>query len=620
MTADEDLDLQLEVEGRTDPLAAPLPPAVEVEPYGPASLTWITTSGDELGRIEVTAATSSAGIRWMLPEPLPAGRVRFSFVWESYEEGGLQADVIRVACDGVDDSDNLAFADTDTVRGLGYNDRREQVIYLDTAALCHQIRVYAHGTVAPGVWALPGLVVDNGYVDILGQSNEIKISRGSLDVGTLEATVLDANLDPTLVDVSNTLKPGSTVKVTAVNPATSAREAIFTGRLRRSRITWDTKGWDGSDPAQWTMHPKASRITLTATDALAELSNTSEPRGVSTVDDLRYLMGAHPGLPFNINLSTSSKPSATVCAENPVATLLDQIVIARDSEAGRAWVGRDGALWANDYAAVHIASTVELIADPDLQTVADWDGTGLTTGQTIAGETCSKVTVDGTGHLFVASVLTPIRGDMNLDWSIDLYVTAGTDVSAYVVAYGADGLLLWEYNQDQFPVTVGAGSWYTLSVGGLGYTDATQVVAGVRADGVTGDLYARAAHLTQDTPSLTDSKVSQIDADYDTDNLINACTVTVRVGLGDAVKDVTVGPYSRAASVAKWGPHNVDVTVHSIMNEVDVDSPSAYDQIGETVASLLLQDDPELRVHKAVVPINDPARYIEVFSDRKSVV
>lgn len=91
--------------------------------------------------------------------------------------------------------------------------------------------------------------------------------------------------------------------------------------------------------------PKAAKITVTAEDDLAILAATKQPNTVATVADLPELLeGAR--VPFVVNGSADQVPAATVVAVNDSASVLDQIVVARDNDNGIAWMSRGGVLTA----------------------------------------------------------------------------------------------------------------------------------------------------------------------------------------------------------------------------------------------------------------------------------
>jgi PKD repeat protein len=103
-----------------------------------------------------------------------------------------------------------------------------------------------------------------------------------------------------------------------------------------------------SFPAALTPPPKDVRITLTAEDAAAVLAATPQPVSVATMAELPELIESS-GVPFTLDGSSTQVPSAVAVANNDKASLLDQIVIARDNDGGVAYVSRAGVLTLRTY-------------------------------------------------------------------------------------------------------------------------------------------------------------------------------------------------------------------------------------------------------------------------------
>lgn len=181
---------------------------------------------------------------------------------------------------------------------------------------------------------LTGLA-ETEWRNILGPAHSIKTARESLNVGTLEAELLDANLDPA---TSATLRPGGAVRVLAL--VAGAWEPTFTGEIDRLLVAYDDKRVPARPP----------RVSLTAVDRTRRLSGARRTQGVAAVADLPFVLeGA--GVPWNVNGSTAqllANPAAVSVNEN--ATALDQIALTRDSTASHAWVDRKGVLVATDAA------------------------------------------------------------------------------------------------------------------------------------------------------------------------------------------------------------------------------------------------------------------------------
>lgn len=165
----------------------------------------------------------------------------------------------------------------------------------------------------------------DSWVNIIGPTHDIKVQRSGLNVGTLNATVLDATLDPA---VASTIRPGRTCRLTAL--VGGVWEELFTGEVREADVSYDLDA-----PAA-----KKARITLSAVDNATKLANAKRPEGVKSISDLRSVLEGC-SVPWSINGDTGQQPdSAVVVSRNDNATALDQIAITRDTNSGYAWVDR----------------------------------------------------------------------------------------------------------------------------------------------------------------------------------------------------------------------------------------------------------------------------------------
>lgn len=170
--------------------------------------------------------------------------------------------------------------------------------------------------VTPGTWT-----------NITGKTLHATITRRDGDVGTVQVTNADADLDPT---TTATLRAGRLVRISAKDG--SGWAPIFTGTI-------------GADLTV-TRHPLSRHsvtIAFTAADNIGYLANTPEHRGVAAINGLRWLLDGH-GVPFNINGQTTAIGAQTVVATNDSATLWDQILATRDSNLGYAWVDGENRL------------------------------------------------------------------------------------------------------------------------------------------------------------------------------------------------------------------------------------------------------------------------------------
>lgn len=200
------------------------------------------------------------------------------------------------------------------------------------------------------------------YLNVLGPTHDIKITRDELDVGLLTATILDAALDPAKAEL---LRPGRRVRATALDPDSGEWTPLFFGKAQNAKVTYDYKTAAVPDA-------KRARITLVAVDNVAAVAAVPREEGVSELAELPYLLeGA--GVPWNVNGSGSQAASATVVARNPNAYLLDQIAISRDSALGYAWVDRHGVVQAWDSAEMTTTAAAVFTESNYTDLVIDYD-------------------------------------------------------------------------------------------------------------------------------------------------------------------------------------------------------------------------------------------------------
>lgn len=203
-----------------------------------------------------------------------------------------------------------------------------------------------------------GYVEPVPYVNILEPAHDITITREALNVGTLSAIIRDAALDPAH---DTLIRPGRRCRVTAL--VGGRWRPLFSGKLTRANVTYDLK-----DPA--IPESKRARIVLSASDNTAPLANQNRPEGVSTVDELPYVLEGC-GVPWNVNGSGDQVPSATVAAYNENASALDQVAITRDTALAYAWIDRLGVCQVFD--AAQMPTTVGVTLDDDAYSGLDVD-------------------------------------------------------------------------------------------------------------------------------------------------------------------------------------------------------------------------------------------------------
>lgn len=172
-------------------------------------------------------------------------------------------------------------------------------------------------------------LAETEWRNILGPTHRLSTVRESLNVGTLEAELLDAALDPA---TSATLRPGGDVRVLAL--VSSVWEPIFVGQIDRLLVTYDDKRRPIRPP----------RVSMTALDRTVRLTSASRLQGVGTVAGLPHVLEG-VGLPWNVDGVVDQLLAApTVVSVNDRASALDQVALTRDSTASHAWVDRKGVL------------------------------------------------------------------------------------------------------------------------------------------------------------------------------------------------------------------------------------------------------------------------------------
>lgn len=216
--------------------------------------------------------------------------------------------------------------------------------------------VWVKGATAAAVTNPPLSAIEPAiYTDITGPSTTITIERAELDVGILNATIPDATLDPSQVDL---IRPGKRVRLLAG----TSRGPLFTGKISAGSTKYDLK----------VPGPQHARISLTAVDAVSQLAQVPAPNGVGTIPELPYVLeGA--GVPWLINSQSGHRSTATIVATNTAAKALDQVAITRDSKLGLAWVDRRGVLVARDRATVPTSPVATLDETDYTDLDVDWD-------------------------------------------------------------------------------------------------------------------------------------------------------------------------------------------------------------------------------------------------------
>lgn len=201
------------------------------------------------------------------------------------------------------------------------------------------------------------------WVDILASAGEIVLEREEINVGTLNATLYDTDLDPATNDL---IRPGKRFRLEAL--IDGDWESLGRGKLENPSSTYEVK-----DPRI----PDAKRVNikLTATDVASDLANTPQPRGVASFAELPMVM-LGTDVPLKVNGTIPSGvdiDAIEVAGYNDSASVLDQIVITRDSVQGYAWLDRDGTLQAWDRAELPSAVVLDIDETDYIDLVPDFD-------------------------------------------------------------------------------------------------------------------------------------------------------------------------------------------------------------------------------------------------------
>jgi len=185
------------------------------------------------------------------------------------------------------------------------------------------------------------------WTNVLGDSSSITWSRNVMDSSPLTAVLNNPALDPSAGN--SLLAKGKPIRLTVNNDGTW--EPLYTGAIDDVKVDYERD----------TDTPSIIRtfVTITANDGNGNLSSIGSPQFPSDVADVTRLLagdtgtgyvGANdvdPPLPWNVNGSTVSTLSGanwTPVATRANATLADQVLIARDTNQGYAWIGADGVL------------------------------------------------------------------------------------------------------------------------------------------------------------------------------------------------------------------------------------------------------------------------------------
>jgi len=166
------------------------------------------------------------------------------------------------------------------------------------------------------------------FQQIGGSAVSIATQRRTFD-GTLTVTIRDSDLDPAQAAL---LRPGRDVRVSALTPG-GTWEPLFQGAMQRPAVDYGDLKKKGTRPT----------ITITAYGPGAALAGTKRPDGVATLPLIPAVLEGIR-IPFKINGSTNQVNGYVAVSKNDQATALDQVILARDSSLGYAWITRAGVL------------------------------------------------------------------------------------------------------------------------------------------------------------------------------------------------------------------------------------------------------------------------------------
>jgi hypothetical protein len=285
--------------------------------FGAFRLTWYDGGGAAIGATVASpnsATTSDAGwtpLTWTTTAPPSAVTAVLAVIH------GVPGGFSRAYWDAV--------SMTQTSTALAYFDGSTGA----SGTLSYAWEGTAHNSVSKRTDTNLTTLAETEWRNILGPTHRISTVREALNVGTLEAELLDAALDPA---TSATLRPGGDVRVLAL--VSGAWEAIFVGQIDRLLVTYDDKRRPIRPP----------RVSMTALDRTVRLTSAKRTQGVAAVASLPFIVeGA--GVPWNVDGNVDQLSAVPgVVSINDSASALDQIAITRDSTGSHAWVDRKGVL------------------------------------------------------------------------------------------------------------------------------------------------------------------------------------------------------------------------------------------------------------------------------------
>lgn len=230
-------------------------------------------------------------------------------------------------------------------------------------------------TIPAPLGPVPGI----SYNNVTGVHNALTITRPALDVGVLSGTLIGEDMDPAVVD---TIRPGRKVRVSA--KAGGVWRPIFTGTTSRAQTSYHPSNTAG----------KRAKVSLTATDPCTLLAATAQPKGVATIADLPEVLEP-AGVPWSVNGSPNGGPASAIVATDDNASVLDQLVRARDTAHAYVWVDRFGTVqaWDRDL----ISTDARPVTDADFNASAQigYDTAACVTSITVTSLVDATTTTSG---------------------------------------------------------------------------------------------------------------------------------------------------------------------------------------------------------------------------------
>jgi hypothetical protein len=406
-------------------------------------------------------------------------------------------------------------------------------------------------------------VVQSGptWLNVLTSSSEIEVERQALDLGTLDATVLDATLDPI---TTTTIRPGRGCRLSALQAGTGAWLVMFDGEITDFDVQYDAEAL-----AKHPGNPKHCRVTIAAADRTRTLASVRRPEGVATLYDLRETALEDAGVPWEINGDfTHTGALPTLVSYNDNATALDQVAITRDSNDAHAWVDRRGILqiWSRANLAPFLntgletdlaqwtaqTGTIARVTTPTASGVGALQATATGASITLV-TTKSRVTI---GHNYVVTVKTRAAAATGRQARVQL---SFTDAAGNLV-----GTTLGAFQ------TITTTGWTTSTVSVVPPIEARYVSAGVVFNLVTtgevfyvDDLQGLNAEVALDQSVWTDIEIGGGSRSIINEVSVDFLRYIPPTGTEPAKTEIApYGPYRNEASIAEYGVRPAKFTIH----------------------------------------------------------